>query len=172
MGSSSSKKKGGSYPKQDMGDGGYPAQQQQMPYGQGDIPPQHDFPNQGYPGQQPMGYPGQQQMGYPGEEQMGYPGQQPMGYPGDGPMGYPPHQQGPYPNQYGEHAGPVLDDVGREHSACQYQFKPGEETYRCLDCEITEDVPSEFKALISYNHRQCKFYTIVKISSFKRYKDI
>ena len=36
---------------------------------------------------------------------------------------------------------PGADAVGREHSACQKQFNPGDETYRCIDCEITDDTP-------------------------------
>ena len=43
---------------------------------------------------------------------------------------------------------PGADHVGREDSACQKQFNPGDETYRCIDCEITDDTPgTEF---ISY----------------------
>ena len=146
MGSSSSKKKGGgSYPKQEMSGGenqGYP-QQPNMGY----PPPQQPG---GYPPQhQPMGYPPQQEMGYP--PQPGYPPEH-GGYPpqqGYGDMGYPPqHEMG-----YGEQqphltsTGQPLDNVGREESACQYQFQPGDETYRCLDCEITDDVPSNIFVL-------------------------
>ena len=36
---------------------------------------------------------------------------------------------------------PGADNVGREDSACQKQFNPGDETYRCIDCELTDDTP-------------------------------
>ena len=51
------------------------------------------------------------------------------------PQQYPPQQQ-MYP-----HHDENVDDVTREHSACQKQFNPGDETYRCISCEITEDTP-------------------------------
>ena len=36
---------------------------------------------------------------------------------------------------------PGADCVDRQDSACQKQFNPGEETYRCIDCELTDDTP-------------------------------
>ena len=52
-----------------------------------------------------------------------------------------PHQFGPPPDQYSPH----VDDVTREHSACQKQFNPGDETYRCITCEATDDTPGNHK---------------------------
>ena len=52
-------------------------------------------------------------------------------------------QQAP-PQQYipqQQYLPPGADNVGREDSACQKQFNPGDETYRCIDCEITDDTP-------------------------------
>lgn len=158
MGSSSSKKKGsGSYPKQEMSGGdnmqgqtntgyipqqnqGYPPQQQMgyPPQQQGYPPQQQGYPpqQQGYPPQQ-QGYPPQEQMGYP--PQQGFPPQQDMGYPQQN-MGYPPQQDIGYPPQGFDDR--QIDDVDRHDSACQYQFQPGDETYRCMQCEITDDCPS------------------------------
>ena len=156
MGANSSKKSGG-YPKQDMS--GYPTQQQLMAQGPPggypaapppqEYPPQQSYnpgpPHEGYPPQN--GYPPQQgyppHQGYPPEQgyppQNGYPQQE--GYPEQ--HGYPPHQGYPpnqgYPGQFDDRN---IDNVDRHDSACQYQFQPGDETYRCIDCEITDDTPS------------------------------
>ena len=68
----------------------------------------------------------------------GYPKQEGGG--GD----YPSQQFAPPPQQYApppEHFSPQVDDVTREHSACQKQFNPGDETYRCITCEATDDTP-------------------------------
>ncbi|CAG5094445.1 Oidioi.mRNA.OKI2018_I69.XSR.g13563.t1.cds [Oikopleura dioica] len=133
------------YPRQD---GGYPQQQQQ----QFQQPPQEQFGQpQGYPqpGYAPEGYAqqGYPQQGYPPQghpEHQGYP--QDPGFPQQQFQGYPPHE---------EHR--QIDNVDRNDSACQYQFKPDEETYRCLDCEITEDCPvlcrNCFEASEHKNHR-------------------
>ena len=53
-----------------------------------------------------------------------------------------PHQFAPPPDQYSPH---VVDDVTREHSACQKQFNPGDETYRCITCEATDDTPGNHR---------------------------
>ncbi|CBY09882.1 unnamed protein product [Oikopleura dioica] len=136
------------YPKQD---GGYPQQQQQ--FQQEQCPPEQFGQPQGFPqpGFAPQGYApqefptqGQPQQGYfpPGDQQQGYP--QP-GFPHQQFQGYPQEEQR------------VIDNVDRDDSACQYQFKPDEETYRCLDCEITEDCPvlcrNCFDASEHKNHR-------------------
>merc|ERR1712227_979317 len=68
----------------------------------------------------------------------GYPKQEGGG--GD----YHSQQFAPPPQQYApppEHFSPQVDDVTREHSACQKQFNPGDETYRCITCEATDDTP-------------------------------
>ena len=66
-------------------------------------------------------------------------------------------QQAPQHIPQQQYLPPGADHVGREDSACQKQFNPGDETYRCIDCEITDDTPGiEFIYFIfsqKWNHR-------------------
>ena len=126
MGNNSTKKaKGGGYPKQE----GYPQQQQNFQGQPQDFQGQPEF--QGQPPQF-QGQPPQQQFQDPNQFQ-GYPGHFEGQYQGDQFQGQEGYDQ---PTQ-------MLDNVDRGDSACQYQFKEGDETYRCAECEITDDTPGK-----------------------------
>ena len=76
-----------------------------------------------------------------GKAKGGYPKQE--GY--DGPPAVTHHQPEYQPQVHHQkpYLPPGADNVDRQDSACQKQFNPGDETYRCIDCELTDDTPGK-----------------------------
>ena len=78
----------------------------------------------------------------------------------------------PVQQQQHQYLPPGADNVGREHSACQKQFNPGDETYRCIDCEITDDTPGEinmthYDSYDSYKYLKFCVETASKLRNIK-----